>query len=97
MPRYRRLRWFFRQVLALPDAILAQSELNRGRYLELGAPAEKVRVAGNLKYDFDPARAGSRRRRFATFFDRVQARRGVDRRQHHAARGGRTIRTKTMP
>jgi 3-deoxy-D-manno-octulosonic-acid transferase len=54
MPRYRRLRWFFRQVLALPDAILAQSELNRARFLEMGAPAERVEIAGNLKYDFDP-------------------------------------------
>ena len=56
-PRYRRLAWFFRQVLAWPDAILAQSEISARRYLELGAPSEKVRVAGNLKYDFDPAQA----------------------------------------
>ena len=54
MPRYRKLRWFFRQVLALPDAILAQSELNRRRFLELGAPPRTVQLAGNLKYDFDP-------------------------------------------
>jgi tetraacyldisaccharide 4'-kinase len=56
-PRYRRLGWFFRQALAWPDAILAQSEISARRYLELGAPAEKVRVAGNLKYDFEPRRA----------------------------------------
>jgi len=54
MPRYRKLRWFFGRVLGLADAILAQSGLNRNRFLELGAPAEKVQVAGNLKYDFDP-------------------------------------------
>jgi 3-deoxy-D-manno-octulosonic-acid transferase len=53
-PRYRALKWFFRRVLAWPDAILAQSEISARRYLELGAPAEKVRVAGNLKYDFEP-------------------------------------------
>ncbi len=56
MPRYRKLRWFFRHVLELPDAILAQSGLNQSRFLELGAPAKKVRLAGNLKYDFDPRR-----------------------------------------
>jgi 3-deoxy-D-manno-octulosonic-acid transferase len=56
-PRYRRLAWFFRQVLAWPDAILAQSEISARRYLELGAPAKKVRVAGNLKYDFEPGQA----------------------------------------
>ncbi|MGA2325768.1 MAG: tetraacyldisaccharide 4'-kinase [Bryobacteraceae bacterium] len=56
-PRYRRLAWFFRQVLAWPDAILAQSEISGRRYLELGASAEKVRVAGNLKYDFEPGQA----------------------------------------
>jgi tetraacyldisaccharide 4'-kinase len=54
MPRYRKLRWFFGPVLHLADAILVQSELNRARFLELGAPADKVHLAGNLKYDFDP-------------------------------------------
>jgi len=56
-PRYRAWRWFFRRVLGLADVILAQSELSRARYVELGAPAERVRVAGNLKSDFDPGRA----------------------------------------
>jgi tetraacyldisaccharide 4'-kinase len=56
-PRYRRLAWFFRPVLALPDAILAQSEISAARYLAAGAPAGKMRVAGNLKYDFDPRQA----------------------------------------
>jgi 3-deoxy-D-manno-octulosonic-acid transferase len=55
MPRYSRLRWFFRQVLALPDTILAQSESNRVRYLALGA--EQVHLGGNLKYDFEAGRA----------------------------------------
>jgi tetraacyldisaccharide 4'-kinase len=56
-PRYRTLRWFFRSVLRLPDAILVQNEVSRQRYLDLGAPSEKLRIAGNLKYDFDPRRA----------------------------------------
>jgi tetraacyldisaccharide 4'-kinase len=54
MPRYLRFRWFFRQALAAPDAILAESGASQRRYLELGAPAERVRLGGNLKYDFDP-------------------------------------------
>jgi tetraacyldisaccharide 4'-kinase len=50
-PRYRLFRFFFQYVLELPDAIFVQSEADRARYLELGAPAEKTTVFGNLKYD----------------------------------------------
>ncbi|MCP5119403.1 MAG: tetraacyldisaccharide 4'-kinase, partial [bacterium] len=57
MPRNRRVRWLFEAALGWPDAILAQSAVAAARYLELGAPAGKVRVAGNLKYDFDPSGA----------------------------------------
>ena len=57
MPRYIFWRWLFRQVLSWPDLILAQSEIAVHRYKELGAPPERVRNAGNLKYDFDPAKA----------------------------------------
>ncbi len=52
--RYLRLKWFFGPVLAQADAILAQSERDGERYLSLGAPPERVMVAGNLKYDFEP-------------------------------------------
>jgi tetraacyldisaccharide 4'-kinase len=52
--RYRRLRWFFREVLRWPDAVLAQSESIRERYLAMGTPAGQVRIGGNLKYDFLP-------------------------------------------
>lgn len=53
-PRYRRYRWFFQHALSFPDAILAQSAEDRRRFLEAGAPPDRVRVAGNLKYDFTP-------------------------------------------
>src|ERR1700682_3559473 len=53
-PRYRRWRFIFRRVLALPDAILVQSEQDRVRYADLGAPADVVQVNGNLKYDAAP-------------------------------------------
>lgn len=64
--RYRRFAWCFSAVLPAVDAILAQSEEMRERFVELGAPAGKVRVAGNFKYDFEPrtADAGSPVRKF---------------------------------
>lgn len=56
-PRYQALGWFFRRVLAWPDAILAQSAAHAGRFLALGAPEDRVQAAGNLKYDFEPRQA----------------------------------------
>jgi tetraacyldisaccharide 4'-kinase len=56
-PRYLRWRFLFRDVLALPDAILAQSDQDADRYLALGAPPHTVRAIGNLKYDAEPSRA----------------------------------------
>ncbi len=54
LPRYLTWKNFFRYALLWPDAILTQSEEDRRRYISAGAPAEKVRAAGNLKYDFTP-------------------------------------------
>lgn len=56
LPRYQKLRWFFAPVLAIPDAIYAQSQQDVDRYLELGAPPEKLHLGRNLKYDFYPDR-----------------------------------------
>lgn len=50
-PRYQEFGWFFRPVLVWPDRILVQNAIARERYVALGAPAERVVVAGNLKYD----------------------------------------------
>ena len=58
MPRYRRWRGFFRHVLCWPDAILTQTEEDARRYVLAGAPEERVRTVGNLKYDFVPPAAG---------------------------------------
>ncbi len=57
LPRYRSWSGFFKHVLQWPDVILVQSEQDRERYLLAGAPADRVRVAGNLKYDFTPPAA----------------------------------------
>ena len=53
-PRYRRWRFFFRPTLQLADAIFAQSEQDRERYVELGVKPALVRALGNLKYDAAP-------------------------------------------
>src|ERR1039457_847387 len=57
LPRYRRFRAVFRAVLALPDAIFVQSEADRERYIEIGAPPDRVQIGGNLKYDAAPGQA----------------------------------------
>lgn len=59
--RYRRflgtfrffLRPFLRDVLANASAFFMQSEKDAERIRALGAPAERVRVSGNLKYDIE--------------------------------------------
>jgi len=57
LPRYLRLKSLFSSVLAYPDAILAQSPQDAERFVAIGAPADIVQVAGNIKYDFDPGDA----------------------------------------
>ncbi len=54
-PSYRKLAWFFKPVLELPDRIYVQSSRDRDRYVELGAPAARVEEGGNLKFDFNPS------------------------------------------
>ena len=51
--KYTQFRRFFAAVLPAVDAILAQTDEMSQRFVSLGAPAERVRVAGNLKYDFE--------------------------------------------
>lgn len=49
--RYRLLRWFFAPFLRLPRAYLMQGPEDARRITFLGAPAERVSVSGNTKYD----------------------------------------------
>lgn len=58
-PRYMRLRRLWRPLLAKISLFLAQSEESADRLLRIGAPAERVRVMGNLKYDVRAAGASS--------------------------------------
>ena len=53
-PRYRSWRGLLSRVLRYVDLFLAQSEEDARRLREIGAPADRVRVSGNLKFDVKP-------------------------------------------
>jgi 3-deoxy-D-manno-octulosonic-acid transferase len=50
-PRYRAIRPLLRPVLAEIDAFLMQGEPHARRVIEMGAPPDRVRALGNLKFD----------------------------------------------
>ena len=50
-PRYRRLRVLWRPFLSRLSRVLAQSPADAERLLAIGCRAERVSVAGNLKFD----------------------------------------------
>ena len=49
--RYRRIRPFLKKVFPQYRALLMQSEDNASRIRGIGAPAEKITVTGNIKFD----------------------------------------------
>jgi len=51
LPGYRRFRRLLGPVLGFVDLFLAQTEIDAERLVAIGAPAERVRVGGNLKFD----------------------------------------------
>ncbi|MGB8479274.1 MAG: 3-deoxy-D-manno-octulosonic acid transferase [Acidobacteriaceae bacterium] len=51
LPRYRALRTLWVPLLRKLTIVLAQSEEDRLRFVDIGVPKEKARSAGNLKYD----------------------------------------------
>jgi 3-deoxy-D-manno-octulosonic-acid transferase len=53
-PGYRRWRKLFSQILSSIDLFLAQTPADAERLREIGAPAERVFVSGNLKFDVSP-------------------------------------------
>jgi 3-deoxy-D-manno-octulosonic-acid transferase len=53
-PRYLRCKGWLARVLQPVDLFLAQSEEDAGRLRVIGAVAERVEVAGNLKFDVAP-------------------------------------------
>ncbi len=50
-PRYRRFRRLMRKLLEYVDLFLAQTEEDASRLRDIGAPQERVQVAGNMKFD----------------------------------------------
>jgi 3-deoxy-D-manno-octulosonic-acid transferase len=48
---YRRFRFFVRPMLNMIELCLMQSEVDRGRLIETGIPAEKIKNTGNIKFD----------------------------------------------
>ncbi len=49
--RYAYLGDFSRRVFGMIDTVAAQSEADAQRFIELGVPAERVRVTGSIKFD----------------------------------------------
>src|SRR5439155_2723849 len=65
--RSRRARPLYRWALGQFDALLMQSAVDAERALALGAPAERVGISGNTKFEqeapaMDPARCDALRR-----------------------------------
>ena len=54
LPGYLRFRRWLRPVLENIDLFLAQTSEDERRLVEIGAAANRVRVAGNLKFDVTP-------------------------------------------
>lgn len=50
-PRYKKAKWFFGAVLGAFTRIFAQSELDKKRLTDAGAPEAKVEVTGSFKFD----------------------------------------------
>jgi 3-deoxy-D-manno-octulosonic-acid transferase len=54
---YRRWKRFVEPILRSVDRFLAQTEQDAQRLKEIGAPEDRVHIAGNLKYDIPPGSA----------------------------------------
>jgi 3-deoxy-D-manno-octulosonic-acid transferase len=53
-PGYRRMRRLLARVLRQVDLFLAQTDSDRKRLAGIGAPADRIQVSGNLKFDVAP-------------------------------------------
>lgn len=54
LPRYLRFRGLLLRVMPNVDLFFAQSDEDARRLVEIGAPADRVRVGGNLKFEVKP-------------------------------------------
>jgi 3-deoxy-D-manno-octulosonic-acid transferase len=55
LPGYKGWRKLLHAVLSTVDLFLAQTSEDSRRLVEIGAPADRIAVGGNLKYDVPPA------------------------------------------
>jgi 3-deoxy-D-manno-octulosonic-acid transferase len=55
LPGYLRVRRWLSRVLENVELLLAQTSEDRERLIAIGAPPDRTRVAGNLKFDVPPA------------------------------------------
>jgi len=60
-PKYRCIAFILKHTLKRIDRCLAQSEIHRKRFIQLGVPEERVVVTGNLKFDLEVAAQANQR------------------------------------
>lgn len=65
---YLRARPLFAAALQCARLVLTQSQADADRFAELGAPRERIVVAGNTKFDFDPGMDADWPLRYERFF-----------------------------
>lgn len=53
-PRYRWMRRIVGPVLRNYDRVLVREQVDRDRFIAIGAPATAVEVTGNVKFDYEP-------------------------------------------
>jgi len=70
---YRQIRLFLRRVLDQIDLYLAQTEEDRKRLIDIGAPEGRIYVSGNLKYDVAPPAQASIVSSLRTSFEKTGA------------------------
>jgi 3-deoxy-D-manno-octulosonic-acid transferase len=71
-PRYMRLRRLWRPFLEQLSLFLAQSEETAERLVQIGAPAERVKVTGNLKYDVQTREASALTKRVGSLLQGIR-------------------------
>ncbi|MFL6427283.1 MAG: 3-deoxy-D-manno-octulosonic acid transferase [Acidobacteriaceae bacterium] len=59
LPRYLRLRRWWRPFLEMLTVVLAQSAEDARRFVAIGVPEARVRTSGNLKFDARPPRSAA--------------------------------------
>lgn len=65
--RYRRVRPLIAEAIRCADLILAQTEDDAGRFIELGADPGRVKVTGNTKFDIEALTPPPLREHLAAF------------------------------